>query len=102
MKKTTNNANKKGPESETSYWTIAISPTNYVIPGPPHRLCDIQQPTAKDLMLFLQDKGWKTSNFTRTANKFCLVEHRSGGFTVTYFPSYAAAVAHDEAACLPA
>jgi hypothetical protein len=97
MKKTTNTANKKGSKAETSYWTITAKD-----PRTRHSLADLEQASVEDLAGNLMGFGWRTSDFSKPENKFTLVRHSAGGFSATYFPSYEAALAHDEAAAAKA
>ena len=90
-----------------NYWTIKLAPPGPppawvkvpCDPLPPHGLlCRLAYSTAEELMKRLRTLGNKTSQFTDSDKKFARVRITAGGFSVTYYPSYAAAKAYDQAA----
>lgn len=90
------------------YWTCLTAPVSAGIrkawelgpdrPEWPHsRLCSLQAPTALELMAILRTKGWQPGQFSDPEHCFARVELTADGFNVVRFPSYAAAVADDQA-----
>ncbi len=94
--------------TEGIYWTYLTAPPSAAIrkawglgqerPEWPHsRLCSLQFATAKELMDDARTKGWRPGQYSDPEHCFARVELTADGFNVVRFPSYAAAVADDQA-----